>query len=277
VAKRRKKIVAADPAPERAPDRRAIRFAAAGGLLIFAVVAVVLGVVLFGGSGGSENSLTGKRAIIVDQLQSSQPNPDFRRQASDTLSQAGYTVDYVSGDQVDVPFFRTLAEKKYDVVLLRVHAGITTEVDAKTGERTNEEYVSLFTNEPYDENKYSDDQINKLGKATLVDGGEPLFGIGPEFIKSMDGNFNGALVVLMGCDGLRSQKTAQAFLDKGASAFVSWSNQVSGPHTDEATEKLLKHLYVDHQSVDQAVSRTASEVGPDPNYAGELRVLTAGS
>lgn len=275
MAKRRRRIVAADPVPERVADRRPLMYAVAGVVCIVAVAAIVLGVVLAGG-GGSDGALSGKRAIIVDQLQATQPNPDFRRDASDTLSQAGYAVDYVSGNQVDVNFFRTLPAKGYDVVLLRVHAGITTEVDKNTGERTDREYVSLFTNEKYDPNKYPADQINRLGKATYTEGGDPLFGLGPDFVKeSMEGDFGGALVVLMGCDGLRSQETAQAFLSKGASAFVSWTNQVSGPHTDDATEKLLKHLYVDKESVEDAVQQTAQEVGPDPAYAGELRVLTS--
>jgi len=275
VAKRRKRIVAADPAPEGVPDRRPRIYALAAVAGVVAVAAIVLAVVLASGS-GSDTALTGKRAIIVDQLQATQPNPDFRRDASDTLSQAGYAVDYVSGNQVDVNFFRTLPEKNYEVVLLRVHAGITTEVDKNTGVRTDREYVSLFTNEKYDDHKYPDDQIKRLGKATYIDGGDPLFGIGPDFVKeSMQGSFGGALVVLMGCDGLRSQETAQAFLDKGASAFVSWTNQVSGPHTDEATAKLLKHLYLDDETVEQAVQQTAAEVGPDPAYAGELRVITS--
>ena len=45
---------------------------------------------------------------------------------------------------------------------------------------------------------------------------------------------------MMGCDGLRSQVTAEAFLDKGASAFVSWSTRVSADHTDGATRRLLE-------------------------------------
>ena len=79
-----------------------------------------------------------------------QPDPDFVSQARATLAQAGYSVDYVSGDAVTVDFYRTLPSRGYDLVLLRAHAGITTEVDAKTGQKTSEEYVSLFTNEPYD-------------------------------------------------------------------------------------------------------------------------------
>jgi hypothetical protein len=78
----------------------------------------------------------------------------------------------------------------------------------------------------------------------------------------------------MGCDGLKSHKTAEAFLDHGASSFVSWSDQVSGSHTDQATDALLKHMLLEGMPVQQAVSQTASEVGPDPVFAGELLVLT---
>lgn len=246
---------------------------------MIAVLLIAVGAYALAGSGGGDGDgvSNGQRAIIVDQLQATQPNPDFRVKASDTLSQAGYSVDYVSGDQVTVDFFRTLPSKDYDVVLLRVHAGITTEVDADTGERTGQEYVSLFTNEKYDADKYAADQMGRLGQARYANGeGDTLFGIGPAFVKdSMEGDFGGALVVLMGCDGLRTQTTAQAFLDKDASAFVSWSDQVSGGHTDDATVKLLRHLYVDNQSVEQAVAATADEVGPDPLYDGELRVITS--
>lgn len=114
----------------------------------------------------------------------------------------------------------------------------------------------------------------RLGKAQYYEGAPPLFGIAPGFITdSMRGSFDKTLVVMMGCDGLRSQRTAQAFLDKGASAFVSWSRRVSASHTDAATQRLLEKLLVDGLPVGKAVAQTAAEVGPDPLYGAELRVL----
>ena len=211
----------------------------------------------------------------MDQLELTQPNPDFVSNVRGILAQAGYAVDYIPGEAVTVEFYRTLPQKDYDLVLMRVHAGITTEVDQATGERTGTEYVSLFTGEPYDETKYPQEQINRLGKARYNEDSEPLFGIGPEFVEhSMEGDFGDALVVMMGCDGLRSQRTAEAFLDRGASAFVSWTKPVSAPHTDTATEKLLRKLFQDNLPVEEAVQSTASEVGADPAYEGELRVLS---
>ncbi|MBI2912644.1 MAG: hypothetical protein HYY03_01850 [Chloroflexi bacterium] len=237
---------------------------AAGGALLFAGLS----------SGGGPRP---KTAAIVDQLSLTQPNPDFVSSARDTLTRAGYVTDYFPGQQVTVDLYRTLPQRRYDLVILRVHAGITTEVDATSGQKTETEYVSLFTGEAYNPGKYSDEQLNRLGKAVYYEGAEPLFGIGPRFIEeSMEGRFDKTAIVMMGCDGLRSQRTAEAFLNKGAGAFVSWSKPVSAAHTDRATERLLEKLLMEGLPAADAVAQTAAEVGPDPTYGAELRILGGG-
>jgi len=277
MAKRRKQNTSRDaPSSQSGAGRRPVALFAAAAVVLTLVAAVITGGLILASSGGSGGGTGGqKSAVIVDQLELTAPNPEFVSNTRALLSQNGYAVDYVAGVDVTVDFYRTLPSQGYDLVLLRVHAGITTEVDAATGERTGKEYVSLFTGEPYDESKYPAEQLNRLGKARYTDDSDPLFGIGPRFVSdSMEGDFGGALVVMMGCDGLRTQTTAEAFLDKGASSFVSWSKPVSSTHTDEATETLLRYLLTDHLSVEEAVQQTASELGPDPSYDGELRVLT---
>jgi len=244
------------------------------GAVAIALAALAGAGALLAGGGGSGTAT--KTAAIVDQLSLTQPNPEFVSSARSTLTEAGYVVDYFPGERVTVDLYRTLPDRDYDLVILRVHAGITTEVDAASGERSKTEYVSLFTGEPYDANKYPDEQLNRLGEARYYEGAPGLFGIGPKFVEySMEGTFDDTLIVMMGCDGLRSQRTAQAFLDKGAKAFVSWSQPVSAPHTDAATERLLERLLIDGLPTAEAVSQTAEEVGPDPVYDGELRVLEA--
>lgn len=270
----RKKTQTATRTPSSADRSKLALYATVGVVVVGVILGVVgLGVLSASGGGGSDGESGGKSAVIVDQLQLTQPDPQFVSDAREALGLAGYSVEYIAGDHVTVDTYRRLASHGYDLVILRAHAGITTEVDAETGQKTEEEYVSLFTNEAYDPSKYSEDQSNRLGKATYPGVDAALFGIGPEFIKSMPGDFDDATVILMGCDGLRSQVTGQAFLDQGAGAFASWSQQVSAPHTDQATYVLLKHLLFDGLPLQQAVEQTANEVGPDPTYDGELRIL----
>ena len=246
----------------------------AGGCALIVVLVGALALVLMTGGDNSAANDGVKRAVIVDQLSLTQPNPDFIAETRSTLTAAGYEVDYFSGEEVTVETYRSLPDRGYDLVLLRVHAGITTEVNRTTGERTGTEYVSLFTGEAYDEEKSAAGRVLGLGSARYNRNSDPLFAIGPSFVDdSMEGDFGGALIIMMGCDGLRSQRTAEAFLDRGASAFVSWTKPISASHTDMATEALLQRLLVDGLPVEDAVAQTAEEVGPDPVYKGELRVL----
>ncbi len=219
-----------------------------------------------------------KTAAIVDQLSLTVSNPDFVASATGLLEQAGYTVDYYSGEQVSVEFYRELPTHDYDLLILRVHAGITIERDASSGEKSQTEYVSLFTGEPYTETGYPDEvKEGRLAEAVYYEGASPLFAITPEFVEySMGSRFDNTLIVMMGCDGLRSQRTAQAFLDKGASAFVSWSLPVSASHTDAATQLLLEKLLVQELTVRAAVVQADAEVGPDPSHGARLRVLDHG-
>ena len=221
-----------------------------------------------------------KTAAIVDQLSLTQPAPDFIRQATSLLRQAGYAVDYYPGEEVTVDFYRYLPTRHHDLIILRTHSGLVEAVDLATGGRTTEEFVGLFTSERYSETKYHDEQqprvgrLAPLGSASYSGSGNAYFSIGPTFIEdSMKGHFNDAAIIMMGCDGLRSQRTAQAFLDRGAKAFVSWSLPVSASHTDRATARLLELLVGGDVGIGEAVARTAADVGPDPWYGAELRLL----
>ena len=98
-----------------------------------------------------------------------------------------------------------------------------------------------------------------------------------KFIQSrMNGEFQGTTVVLMGCDGLRSDRTAQAFLNRGAKTFISWDRPVSATHTDKATQRLLQLLLVDELPAAEAVARTMQDVGPDPTFQSELLTFPQG-
>jgi len=231
--------------------------------------ALVTGLLLSGLTAGPSGPRT---AAIVDQLSLTQPNPDFAERATSILEQAGYVVDYYPGEEVTVDFYRDLPTHGYELLILRVHSGLVMERSALTGSRIARGYVGLFTSEPYSQTEYVGEvKAGALGAASYYEGGPQYFGVGPKFIESnMRGEFNDAPVILMGCDGLRSYDTARTFVERGAKAFVSWSGPVSAAHTDAATERLLQHLVMDGLAIQEAVTQTMDEVGPDPSYRSKL-------
>lgn len=266
----------AEQGAPRATQRR--RLSKTLGLLVGAAVAiplvfVVLLVVLSrSGQEAAEPTATvstaGPRAAIVDQLGLTQPGPVFVDTTTSLLEQAGYAVDYYPGEQVTVEFFRNFPPQPYDLVILRVHSALGRENDQPA------DWVTLFTADPYRETWYVDEQRSRrLSKVSYYKDGPAYFGIMPEFVKSnMKGNLKGATVVMMGCDGLATETIADALVQKGAKAVVSWGGLVSADHTDAATEKLLQHLVTEGLPLAEAVDKTKAEVGPDPAYGSVLRL-----
>ena len=224
------------------------------------------------GVGSGEQSGPPK-AAIVDQLSLTDPNPAFVQDATSMLEGAGYAVDYYPGEQVTVEFYRGLATHHYGVLILRVHSG-----RYRTPDGTLTDDVVLFSGEPYSQSYPEERKTGILKRARYFETDPPtfLFGIPAQFVESrMKGGFEGATVILMGCDGLRSNTMAEAFTGKGAKAFISWDDIVSADHTDAATERLLQYLVVDKLGVQEAVAATMREIGPDPSYGGKLAVYPA--
>ena len=225
------------------------------------------------------NQQVRRTAAILDQLSLTAPDGEFVDAASGLLRESGYSVTYYPGEQVTVDLYRDLPARNYDLIILRVHSAPVTVHNDVTGAVTDSDFLSLFTGEVYSDGKYQQEQnLGRLARSRYLRTempGEDVFGIVPSFVQhSMVGRFNGTPIIMMGCDGLRAQATAQAFLDKGASDFVSWSRPVSSVHTDRATKRLLERYLRGHRPMADAVKETADEVGPDPYFGGELRVLS---
>ena len=132
------------------------------------------------------------------------------------------------------------------------------------GEREGEAF--LFTSEPYNNQEYPEElSERRLLNATYsrdslssnLSDIPSYFGIVPDFVKSsMIGTFDGATIILMGCNGLTSNTMAAAFVEKGAKAIASWDDLVTGDHTDAATDRLLEPLRKEEMPLGDA--------GPEP-------------
>ena len=223
----------------------------------------------------TNNQPSQPKAAIVDHLSLTYPNQTFIQTATSALEEAGYTVDYYPGEEVNVEFYRNLPTHGYGLIILRVHSSATV----PQGTQLVKGSVCLFTSEPYDKGKYVYEQLtDQLLWAAYsnedVESGNKYFGIAPLFVtKSMRGRFQDAVIIMTGCEGLADTGMAEAFIQKGTKVYISWSGPVLASHTDQTTTYLLKQLITQKQTIGKALIETTKAVGPDPAYHSLLLVL----
>jgi len=212
------------------------------------------------------------QAAIVDQLGAIYPNQDFIQSAYKDLSSAGFKVRIYMHDEVTIDFYRSLPSRGYKIIVFRVHSAIPLKELVRRSYPIKGEPVFLFTNEPYDKNRYLAEQLtDQIVQVQVTNSSPSYFGIGPEFVKqSMTGRFPKTLIILSSCAGLYSTDLADALMERGASAIVSWNVLVELSQTDKAIAFLLKELCVEQLNLKQAVETTMSTVGPDPKYGATL-------
>ncbi len=190
------------------------------------------------------------KAAVVDQLGEEYPNPDFNSTGpvATMLRDAGFNVSYYGSSLVTVAFYRELAKSNYGLIVLRSHAAL----------RVDRTLVDFFTSEEFNENRYS----TYLNDGLLAKGyyswkpDKFYFTITPSFIGSLEGSFPKSVVVAMGCNTLNKTVTgmAEAFISKGATAYVGWTGLVGPTHTDDETIKLLQAFVKEGKTLREALN-----------------------
>jgi len=209
-------------------------------------------------------------AAIVDQLYTSYPNEDFTTKITQDLENFGFQVDLYQGDDITVDLFRNLPAYNYKLIIFRGHSGAVAsnpqELESIIG-------TYLFTNEPFNPMKYTTERLkDELAPARVSQGYPYFFAIGPKFItNSMKGNLDNAVVVVDGCSCLYDEDLAQAFTQKGASAYLAWDATVDLDYVDEATMTLIQNLCSKRLPVSKAVDLTMATKGPDPKHGAALK------
>ncbi len=204
------------------------------------------------------------KAVIVDHLSISWPNPAFVKKCTALLHKAAYDVDYYRGDEVTVELYRQLPIHGYKLIVLRTHSTYI------------HKYLSLamFTSEAYSKHRYVSEQLrNRVGSGFIQpyrDGDPRYLVVTDKFVRySMKGSFDDAVIVMMGCSGIK-KCAATAFIEKGAKAYIGWDGLVSARHTDRATIQFLEHFLTEKQTVAKAVGQTMRDVGRDPKHKSHL-------
>jgi hypothetical protein len=206
-----------------------------------------------------------KACAFIDELSQVQPNVNLIQMCTSMLENEGFSLSYYESNEITVSLCRSLPLYDYDLIIFRVNSA----VDPQTGT------LVLFTGEEWDDTKastiYLNDMLNdRLAKVRFAMNSTAYFGMNSNFVKTLNGDFQNATVMMMGSNGLTNTRMAEAFVEKGARAFIGWDDYVSLQHSDTATLQFLEHFITEKKTIDASVKETILEIGPDPFTAAKL-------
>jgi|SRR2546430_10675706 len=197
-------------------------------------------------------------AAVIDELSITDPDPSFLANATGSLAARGFHVDYYSPGQATVSFFQILPTLGYGLLIIRTHAS----TDA------------IITSQPYSQSQYVWPQLTGGLSDEKISNGIDYFAITSDFVSNqMRGNFQGATIIVTGCQSLEKTDLAAAFIHRGAAAYVGWDDMVSLQYADASTA-ILVDLISQGKPVVDAVQTVAAR---DPVYHSRLVLADSSS
>ena len=114
-----------------------------------------------------------------------------------------------------------MPNRGYRLLILRVHTPRLKEADGTLGDE-----AALVTSDAYDPQKPVSKKLAPYLVRVYALTDWPLremYGVTDGFVQTlMEGNLQGATVILTGCSGLRTEKLARAFVSRGAKEVIGW-------------------------------------------------------
>jgi hypothetical protein len=247
-----------------------------GYLKILAVFLAAALILLPGCHSSAQAGSVKEKAAIIDQLYLLEPDPSFIESATRMLESYGFMVDLWQGGQVTVDFYRKLPSMGYKMIVFRVHSGLLMSLEKEGARPLDTTY--LFTAENYTTTRYVKDQLtDKVSNAMMYEKYPLVFAVNSAFMKSASGRFDNTVVLLLGCESYYYDDMPEAFIEKGASAYVGWSTVVSLDHVDKAALDLLGNLCTANQTLAEGINRTMAGLGQDPSFGAYLKFYPPGS
>lgn len=210
-----------------------------------------------------------RKVVIIDNLSISDScehaHEVFAAEVRDmsVRAQMDSPVKYYNWREVKVDLYQTLPSLGYGIVILRVHSGILI----------NTQQLCFFTSELMNptavEKYYHLIEQQLLLNATLPQTGESYVGVSANFFaQKAEGRFKDSIVIAMGCHSY-SESIAKIFVDeKDAKVYIGWNKAVTASHTDTETTRLLEELFIEKQTIDEAVKATQPDPYPAENIFG---------
>ena len=227
-----------------------------GGSFLLALELPVIGNFLDGFDCGLASRSGSIKSVAVINGIGESLDQSFNATMSQIVRAAGYDFDYYGFGEAGVDFFAHLPQKGHSVILILAHGTGISE--------------AVATSDPYTSDRWVGPQLSGSITRVRVNGtSQEYFGLTPKFVAKMCGDFQGALVLLMGCSAMANNDVAAAFVKKGAHALVGWNNGVTLSRMDVASQMLLR-LLLGGGRLGEAVQTVMDALGQDPAFGSQL-------
>jgi hypothetical protein len=219
-------------------------------------------------------------AAIIDQLDNSIPNKLHQQRILKYFEIAGYDVDVYTTKDITIDFYKKLPSMNYEFIYIRTHSV----EDVKS-----EKSTLLFTDEKYDINKYIPEQLSgqiwrgiPIYDQLIIDEmmkndqalDETYFMIGSKFIDELaTGKFPQSVIIIGGCESLRSHDLGQSFIDRGASSIIGWDSTINSIENDRVMLALMEEILINKKNLRDSIISAMDEFGQDLEHSSRLIYL----
>jgi len=223
-------------------------------------------------------------AAIIDQLHDSIPNKPAQQKALKYLENAGYDVDLYTTKDITVDFYKKLPSMNYKFIYIRTHSVEVVELQNST---------LLFTGEKYDVNKYIMEQLSgqihrgvpiyeQLLADEMIKNDQSLpdktyFMIGSKFMDELaTGEFPQSVIIIGGCESLRTKDMAISLMSRGASEVIGWDRTILTTENDHVMLALLEEVLINKIGFYDAVPLVMQKFGSNLHYSSQLHDILSG-
>jgi hypothetical protein len=194
------------------------------------------------------------------------------------MQESGYKVDIYTTDDITVDFYKKLPSMNYEFIYIRTHS---------LEDLTSEQPTFLFTGEKYDIEKHTNEQ--QLGQVVkgipiyeqelsgILKNKESMtekmyFVIGSKMIDElMVGTFPQSVIIIGGCESLRSYDLANSLISRGASAVIGWDSTINSDENDEVMLSFLEMILSENYDIPDAARLINEKYSPDMEFSSKLK------
>ncbi len=213
------------------------------------------------------------RALVANSLYIDYPNPDLDRYLVRILERAGYRVDLVLGEAVDLDLYSRLTQ--YSLIILRVHGGKATyRLPAGEVRRINGLFTGLLRRSDYEylKRRWIATRAFPYGSKKAYLAVLPKF-----FEERLRGRFKpGTIMVVTSCYPLYTLDISNILAKKGLSMYIGWRGPVSAVHMDRALLNLVRYV-VENLTWTEDVGKVNDILEPDPSTKEHLYIVIYGT